>query len=63
MTLAELIDRHHAAQPDRAVLTPRGRAVTQLVCLERNLRELARTDRAYVVRRLRDLLADVDATH
>ena len=60
MTLAELIERHHAATaepPDRAVLTPRGQAVTQVVCLERSLRELSRADRAYIVRRLRDLLA------
>ena len=67
MTLAELIERHHAATPeppDRAILTPRGQAVVQVVCLERSLRELSRVDRAYIVRRLRDLLAaDVAATH
>ena len=40
-------------------LTPKGTTVVMVLNLERTLRELPRADRAYIVRRLRDMLADV----
>jgi hypothetical protein len=63
-TLAQLIAAHEAAQPatTRVVLTPRSEVAVQILCLERALAELCPSDRAYVVGRLRALLADVTAT-
>ena len=62
MTLAELIDRHHAAQPDRADPDPARPGRRPAGLPGAHLRELSRTDRAYVLRRLRDLLAGLAAT-
>ena len=67
MTLQQLIDRHHAAQPapepptDRAALTPLGVVAAQVVRLGYSLRELERADRAAICSMLRALTDDVTA--
>ena len=62
-TLQALIAAHEARQPveSRPILTPRGLACARVVRLEQTLADLDRADRAYVMGRLRDLLADLDA--
>jgi hypothetical protein len=64
MTLAQIIKAHEARQepaetPAAAVLTPRGHGVLAVVRRRYLLADLAKSDRAYCMKLLRGVLADV----